>query len=61
MYLPSKMNGRWSVETSGGWRGWDMDVSVCWDGVRLTFWEGGKPHYVSAASVNAGSVTFLGL
>lgn len=52
MFLPSRMPGRWSMKfaSSGVY---DMTVDVCWDGERITFWEAGKPHYISVASVGA--------
>lgn len=52
MYLPTRMPGRWSMRfaSSGVY---DMPVTVCWDGERLSFSEGGKPHYIRAATVNA--------
>jgi hypothetical protein len=52
MFLPTRLPGRWSMRfVSSGL--YDMPVSVCWDGERLSFCEGGKPHYVRAATVNA--------
>ena len=52
MFLPTRLPGRWSMrfKSSGIY---DCPVDVCWKADHLSFSEGGKPHYYSAAKVNA--------